>query len=272
MLPQNPAIAEGLWAATRSYFLKIQWNFTKIGSARSRLYQGIFEFSLRVRRESACISQFLKEKHQNSKKKREKNCNESHDFLMRLLIVKVNKLVWIITRRNRHVPAGDFALHELWHPWRGYEHRWCEGITWQKIWVGWWLDDDCFLTKRSIRTIRVFWVCYARGPDFRAGGKLLFWAGFAYFCLCIVWRVWFCEKRCFGRLRSCSYSWERIQSSFLKVSLMNALVCMQAKKRRLHAVPSCGSDRLKLHFREGSVADISHIRTAYAPREPWNVR
>ena len=40
---------------------------------------------------------------------------------------------------------------------------------------------------------------------------------------------------------------------------MNALVCMQAKKRRLHAVPSCGSDRLKLHFREGSVADISLV-------------
>ena len=125
-------------------------------------------------------------------------------------------------------------------------------------------DDDSFLTKRSIRTIRVFWVCYARGPDFRAGGKLLFWAGFAYFCLCIVWRVWFCEKRCFGRLRSCSYSWERIQSSFLKVSLMNALVCMQAKKRRLHAVPSCGSDRLKLHFREGSVADISHGNVSFS--------
>ena len=43
---------------------------------------------------------------------------------------------------------------------------------------------------------------------------------------------------------------------------MNALVCMQAKKRRLHAVPSCGSDRLKLHFREGSVADISHFLRA----------
>ena len=38
---------------------------------------------------------------------------------------------------------------------------------------------------------------------------------------------------------------------------MNALVCMQAKKRRLHAVPRCGSDRLNLHFREGSVAGIS---------------
>ena len=54
---------------------------------------------------------FLKKNTKIRKKKREKNCNESHDFLMRLLIVKVNKLVWIITRRNRHVPAGDFALH-----------------------------------------------------------------------------------------------------------------------------------------------------------------
>ena len=91
--------------------LHFWWHFTKIWPARSRLYQRIFEFSLRVRRESALISQFLKEKHQTSKEKREKICNESHDFLMRLLIVKVNKLVWIITRRNRHVPAGDFALH-----------------------------------------------------------------------------------------------------------------------------------------------------------------
>ena len=43
---------------------------------------------------------------------------------------------------------------------------------------------------------------------------------------------------------------------------------MQAEKRRLHAVPSCGSDRLKRHFREGSVAGISHIRKACASREP----
>ena len=35
--------------------------------------------------------------------------------LMRLLIVNLNKLVWIISRRNRHVPAGDFALHSLWY-------------------------------------------------------------------------------------------------------------------------------------------------------------
>ena len=115
--------------------------------------------------------------------------------------------------------------------------------------------------------MRGFWVCYARGRDFRAGEKIVFLAGLACFCVCIVWRVWFCEKRCFGRLRSCSYSWERIQSSFIKVSLMNALVCMQAEKRRLHAVPSCGSDRLKRHFREGSVAGISHIRKACAPPE-----
>ena len=47
---------------------------------------------------------------------------------------------------------------------------------------------------------------------------------------------------------------------------------MQAEKRRLHAVPSCGSDRLKRHFREGSVAGISHIRKACAPREPWKIR
>ena len=47
---------------------------------------------------------------------------------------------------------------------------------------------------------------------------------------------------------------------FLRFFIMNALVCMQAKKRRLHAVPRCGSDRLKLHFREGSVADISPLR------------
>ena len=42
---------------------------------------------------------------------------------------------------------------------------------------------------------------------------------------------------------------------------------MYVKKRRLHVVPSFGSDRLKRHFREGSVAGISHIRKAYVPRE-----
>ena len=51
---------------------------------------------------------------------------------MRFLIVKFNKLILIISRRNRHVPAGDFARHSLWYPRKGYEHRWCEGITWQK--------------------------------------------------------------------------------------------------------------------------------------------
>ena len=56
----------------------IQWIFTKIRPARSRLYQRIFEFFLRVRWEGAFNSQFLKEKRQNSKKrKREKNLNEN---------------------------------------------------------------------------------------------------------------------------------------------------------------------------------------------------
>ena len=109
-------------------------------------------------------------------------------------------------------------------------------------------------------------------PGFSRRRKIAFLGRFRVFLLMHCVRVWFCEKRCFGRLRSCSYSWERIQSRFLKVSLMNALVCMQAKKRRLHAVPSCGSDHLKLHFREGSVAGISHIRKACALREPWKIR
>ena len=142
----------------------IQWIFTKIRPARSRLYQRIFEFFLRVRWERAFNSQFRKEKRQNSKKKREKNLNEDHDFsdfhtlrrtflakflgifdflallsarsrrvlanreerikkenfsaffwpveiceiLVRLLIVKVNKLVYIITRRNRLGSGWDF--------------------------------------------------------------------------------------------------------------------------------------------------------------------
>ena len=57
---------------------------------------------------------------------------------------------------------------------------------------------------------------------------------------------------------------------FLRFFLMNALVCMQAKKRRLHAVPRCGSDRLNLHFREGSVAGIS--RWCYGASGSFAVR
>ena len=81
----------GLWCVLSSlvvfliFYLShlIQWIFTKIRPARSRLYQRIFEFFLRVRWEGAFNSQFLKEKRQNSKKKREKNLNENcknHDF------------------------------------------------------------------------------------------------------------------------------------------------------------------------------------------------
>ena len=93
--------------------LHFWWHFTKIWPARSRLYQRIFEFSLRDRRESAFISQFLQERRQTSKEKREKNRNESHDFLMRLLIVKVNKLVWIITRRNWLVSKIALEDHQV---------------------------------------------------------------------------------------------------------------------------------------------------------------
>ena len=50
-------------------FIEFHWIFTKIRPARSRLYQRIFEFFLRVRWEGAFNSQFLKEKRQNSKKK-----------------------------------------------------------------------------------------------------------------------------------------------------------------------------------------------------------
>ena len=81
-----------------------------------------------------------------------------------------------------------------------------------------------------------------------------------------------------SKSRSCS--WERARWSFLKVCLVYASqrkthpqnLEIYVKKRRLHAVPSCGSDRLKRHFREGSVAGISHIRKAWAPREPWKIR
>ena len=51
-------------------FSKIQWIFTEIRPARSRLYQRIFEFFLRVRWERAFNSQFREEKRQNLKKER----------------------------------------------------------------------------------------------------------------------------------------------------------------------------------------------------------
>ena len=38
------------------------------------------------------------------------------------------------------------------------------------------------------------------------------------------------------------------------------------KKRIFYVVSSVESDRLNVRIREGSVADLSHIRKAYAPR------
>ena len=174
-----------------------------------------FDFFLRVRVDFEFREQFRNKKVKNLVKfwDKFKKC-----ILVCFLIVNLIKLVPIISRRNRHVPAGDFARHSLWYPWKGYEHRGCEGITWQKNVCNDDWDDDSFLTKRSIRTIRVFLVCCARGPGFRVGGKIVFLADLARFCLCIVYKTLFCEKRDFGRLRSCSYSRERARRSLLKVS------------------------------------------------------
>ena len=72
--PGMPPSQEGVGHAWRFHwislnFIEFHWIFTKIRPARSRLYQRIFEFFLRVRWEGAFNSQFLKEKRQNSKKK-----------------------------------------------------------------------------------------------------------------------------------------------------------------------------------------------------------
>ena len=75
--PGMPPSQEGVGHAWRFHwislnFIEFHWIFTKIRPARSRLYQRIFEFFLRVRWEGAFNSQFLKEKRQNSKKKERK--------------------------------------------------------------------------------------------------------------------------------------------------------------------------------------------------------
>ena len=46
-----------------------------------------------------------------------------------------------------------------------------------------------------------------------------FLADLTRFCVCIVYRMQFCEKRDFGRLRSCSYSRKRCKTSFTNVNL-----------------------------------------------------
>ena len=58
--------------------------------------------------------------------------------------------------------------------------------------------------------------------------KVLFFEGAAPLLCLRVCSFAFCVERCFGRLRSCSYSRERTHSSFLKVSLRNAPECMYA--------------------------------------------
>ena len=104
--------------------------------------------------------------------------------LMRLLIVNLNKLVWIISRRNRHVPAGDFARHSLWYPWKGYEHRWCEGITWQKKRVQWWLRWWFFLNEEKYKNYKSILGMLRARPSFSDRRKNRFFGrSRAFLCL-----------------------------------------------------------------------------------------
>ena len=62
------------------------------------------------------------------------------------------------------------------------------------------------------------------GADFGAGEKLFFRADLARLWLHIECRTLFCEKRVFGRLRSWSYSRERIETSFQLFFLMKKAI------------------------------------------------
>ena len=103
--------------------------------------------------------------------------------LMRLLIINLNKLVRIISRRNRHVPAGDFARHSLWYPWKGYEHRWCEGITWQKKRVQWWLRWWFFLNEEKYKNYKSILGMLRARPGFSRRRKIAFLGRFRVFLL-----------------------------------------------------------------------------------------
>ena len=122
MLPQNPAIAEGLWAATRSYFLKIQWNFTKIGSARSRLYQGILSFLFGFVERVLLFRSFSKKNIKIRKKEREKILNENRDFsdfhtLRRTFFGKISWNFWFFG-----VTLGKISSRSS-QPWRKNKKR-----------------------------------------------------------------------------------------------------------------------------------------------------
>ena len=75
-------------------------------------------------------------------------------------------------------------------------------------------DDDCFTIQRSIKNYRSILGMLRARPRFSRRRKIVFFlADFACFCVWFVYSMQFCEKRVFGRLRSWSYSRERIKTS-----------------------------------------------------------
>ena len=138
---------------------------------------------------------------------------------MRLLIVNLNKLVRIISRRNRLVSKIALGDHLVgWSSIRGSIFRRI-GYVLRGTFV--------FLTRARARGVRgYFWDsgsfrrrpgCGRRFCDFRK--TFIFCANLlpdAFFDRLLMECSIFCEKRDLGRLRSCSYSRKRRNASLLK--------------------------------------------------------
>ena len=141
-------------------------------------------------------------------------------ILMRLLIVILNKLVRIISRRNRLVSKIALGDHLVgWSSIRGSIFRRI-GYVLRGTFV--------FLTRARARGVRgYFWDsgsfrrrpgCGRRFCDFRK--TFIFCANLlpdAFFDRLLMECSIFCEKRDLGRLRSCSYSRKRRNASLLKL-------------------------------------------------------
>ena len=138
---------------------------------------------------------------------------------MRLLIVNLNKLVRIISRRNRLVSKIALGDHLVgWSSIRGSIFR---RIGYDQG------GYSLFLTRARARGVRgYFWDsgsfrrrpgCGRRFCDFRK--TFIFCANLlpdAFFDRLLMECSIFCEKRDLGRLRSCSYSRKRRKASLLK--------------------------------------------------------
>ena len=139
---------------------------------------------------------------------------------MRLLIVILNKLVRIITRRNRLVSKIALGDHLVgWSSIRGSIFRRI-GYVLRGTFV--------FLTRARARGVRgYFWDsgsfrrrpgCGRRFCDFRK--TFIFCANLlpdAFFDRLLMECSIFCEKRDLGRLRSCSYSRKRRKAKVCRV-------------------------------------------------------